>query len=290
MLQLTQILVPVDFSERCLGAARYAEALAKRFQSEVVLFHALEPLRYEFSTLEFGGAVMTDLIQNRTEQARRQLNEFLEGELRDVTVRRILADGDPAERIVTFAAEHKTGLIAMPTHGYGPFRRFILGSVTAKVLHDADCPVLTGVHMEQAPAPATIAFRKVVCAVDLGPQSRKAVCWASNFSAAVGARLILMHTVPCIESKPGEYFDRELADDLIRSSREELEKLRDTLKAEAEITVVSGDPPKTVCDVAGSSSADLLVIGRGSAAGVFGRLRTNAYAIIRLSPCPVVSV
>lgn len=290
MLQLTQILVPVDFSERCLGAARYAEALAKHFQSEVVLFHALEPLRYEFSTLEFGGAVMTDLVQNRTEQARRQLNEFMEGELRDVKVRRVLADGDPAERIVTFANEQKAGLIAMPTHGYGPFRRFILGSVTAKVLHDADCPVLTGVHMEEAPAPGTIAFRNVVCAVDLGPQSRKAVCWASKFSAAVGARLVLTHTVPCIESKPGEYFDRELADDLTRSSSEELEKLRDGLNAQAEITVVSGDPPKSVCDVAKSNSADLLVIGRGSAAGVFGRLRTNAYAIIRLSPCPVVSV
>ncbi len=39
----------------------------------------------------------------------------------------------------------------MPTHGYGPFRRFILGSVTAKVLHDADCPVWTGVHLEEAP-------------------------------------------------------------------------------------------------------------------------------------------
>ena len=40
----------------------------------------------------------------------------------------------------------------MPTHGYGPFRRFILGSNTAKVLHDADCPVWTGVHVEEIPA------------------------------------------------------------------------------------------------------------------------------------------
>ena len=39
-------------------------------------------------------------------------------------------------------------VILMPTHGYGPFRRFILGSNTAKVLHDADCPVWTGVHLE----------------------------------------------------------------------------------------------------------------------------------------------
>jgi hypothetical protein len=33
-----------------------------------------------------------------------------------------------------------------------------------------------------------------------------------------------------------------------------------------------------------------VIIGRGSAAGDFGRLRTNSYAIIRQSPCPVVSV
>jgi nucleotide-binding universal stress UspA family protein len=36
--------------------------------------------------------------------------------------------------------------------------------------------------------------------------------------------------------------------------------------------------------------ANLLVIGRGSASGIFGRLRANAYSIIRESPCPVVSV
>jgi len=45
-----------------------------------------------------------------------------------------------------------------------------------------------------------------------------------------------------------------------------------------------------VCNIARQRQADLLVIGRGSAAGVYGRLRTNAYAIIRESPCPVVSV
>ena len=36
----------------------------------------------------------------------------------------------------------------MPTHGLGKLRRFILGSVTAKVLHDLEAPVLTGAHVE----------------------------------------------------------------------------------------------------------------------------------------------
>jgi len=290
MLQLTTILVPVDFSERCIGAVRYAEAVARMFGSEMVLFYALEPMRYDLSAFEFSGAVMTGLTQGRAEQARAQLDAFMAGELERVCVRRVLAEGDPAERIVGYAHSNHVDLIAMPTHGYGPFRRFILGSVTAKVLHDADCPVLTGVHMEDARAPEAINLRTVLCAVDLGPQSRKTACWAAHFADSIGARLVLTHAIPCIETQPGEYFDRELADDLKRSSGEELKKLCCMLDAEAEILVQSGDPPRTVCEAAASSGADLLVIGRGSAAGVFGRLRTNAYSIIRESPCPVVSV
>jgi hypothetical protein len=65
--------------------------------------------------------------------------------------KRVVLEGDPARQIVDYAHEEKVDLIVMPTHGYGPFRQFILGSITAKVLHDADCPVWTGVHLEEAP-------------------------------------------------------------------------------------------------------------------------------------------
>jgi nucleotide-binding universal stress UspA family protein len=290
MFPLSRILLPVDFSERCLGATRYAEALAAHFHSEITLLHVLEPIRYEFSTLEFGGTVMNDLLANRAEVARKQLEGFLREELSGVRVKRELLEGDPAARIVEYAHNERIKLITLPTHGYGPFRRFILGSVTAKVLHDADCPVWTGVHLEEAPTVESIAFRTILCAVDLGPLSRKAATWASEMAKEFGARLVLLHANPCIESRPGEYFDRELAADLAKSARTELEKLSEAVGARAEILVDGGDTPNVVCRAAQKSAADLLVIGRGSAAGLFGRLRTNAYAIIRQSPCPVVSV
>ena len=290
MPTLAKILVPVDFSERCLGAARYAEALSGRFQSEIALLHVLEPMRYEFSTLEFGGTVMNDLLANRAEQAQQQLQAFLAEELAGAHVKRVLLDGDPAQKIVRYAQSEHSDVIAMSTHGYGPFRRFILGSVTAKVLHDADCPVLTGVHMEQVPAAEAIAFRTVMCAVDLGPQSRRALEWASRMAAEFGARLVALHAVPCVEVRPGECFDREATERLAGTAREQLEELAEGLAPNAEVVVEGGDPPKAVCRAAERAHADLLVIGRGSAAGIFGRLRTNAYAIIRQSPCPVVSV
>ena len=62
-----------------------------------------------------------------------------------------MLEGDASEVITKYAAEHGTDLIMMPTHGYGVFRGLLLGSVTAKVLHDAVCPVWTAVHVEETP-------------------------------------------------------------------------------------------------------------------------------------------
>jgi nucleotide-binding universal stress UspA family protein len=70
----------------------------------------------------------------------------------------------------------------------------------------------------------------------------------------------------------------------------EIKKLLEKVPASPEILIESGDAAKMVCSLASRTGADVLVIGRGSAAGVFGRLRANAYSIIRQSPCPVVSV
>jgi nucleotide-binding universal stress UspA family protein len=165
----------------------------------------------------------------------------------------------------------------MPTHGYGRFRRFILGSNTAKVLHDADCPVWTGVHMEDASAMPSIAIRNILCAVDLGPQSSRALAWAAGLAREFDARLTLLHAMPC-------------GPDVGLSAGEELRMLQGTAGAKADVLLESGEPAKAICDAAGRLRADVLVIGRGSAAGVYGRLRTNAYSIIRQSPCPVVSV
>jgi nucleotide-binding universal stress UspA family protein len=219
MFPLSNILLPVDFSERCLGAARYAESLAAHFQAEIALIHVVEPLHYDFGELEFAGTVANDVLESRLAQARQQLDAFLASELAAARVSRVLVEGDPARCIVEYAHERQTGLIAMPTHGYGPFRRFILGSVTAKVLHDADCPVLTGVHLEEAPPLASIALRTILCALDLGPQSRKTLSWASQMASEFGARLVLAHAIPSIEARPGDYFDAGLTAEVTKGAR-----------------------------------------------------------------------
>jgi len=288
-MPLSRIVVPIDFSERSTGPARYAEALQKAFQSKITLVHVLPPPHYEFGAMEVGGTVLEELIASRAQQVRADLDNFMADELPPGTVDRVVREGDPAQEIVALAHEIEAGLIVMPTHGYGPFRRFILGSVTAKVLHDADCPVWTGVHLE-APSPEACHWRKIAVGVDLGPQTERTLMWAARFAELAGSEMALVHATPNLEGKAGEYFDPDWKTHLESAVREEVAALQERLGLRAPLVIDSGDAAPTVCRLAEEWGADLLVIGRGSASGVFGRMRANAYAIIRQSHCPVVSV
>ncbi len=57
--------------------------------------------------------------------------------------------GGVADSIVEFAREMHADLIVIPTRGFGPPRPFLIGSVTAKVLHDALCPVWISPHPKE---------------------------------------------------------------------------------------------------------------------------------------------
>lgn len=163
-----KILFPVDFSERCGDAARMVETFAGHFEAELTLLYVLAPRTYN------------DILVDAAGISEQQLSAYLDDELKPFNVRRVMLDGDPASAITKYAHSREFDLIMLPTHGYGGFRRLILGSVTERVLHDAVCPVWTGVHMEQVPRLEDIALRKIVCAVDLGAQSCPTLSWATR--------------------------------------------------------------------------------------------------------------
>jgi nucleotide-binding universal stress UspA family protein len=285
---LERILAPVEFAERCAGAVRYAKTLADQFESELTLLHVVPPPPPSMGE---------DVYARATAEVKEKLDAFLAGDLSGSSVRRIVVKGDPARKIVQYALNEQSDVILMATHGLGGFRRHLLGSNTAKVLHDADCPVWTGVHLEGAGASPPFPIRSILCAVDLGPQSANALAWASTLQREFNAQLTLAHAALTPPQRarmgaPGREDARESNwDAAVRSAAQnELEQLRSDSGAAARILVESGEPAQVISEAAHRLHADILVIGRGSAAGAQGRLRANAYAIIRQSPCPVVSV
>jgi nucleotide-binding universal stress UspA family protein len=106
----------------------------------------------------------------------------------------------------------------------------------------------------------------------------------------VGAKLTVIHVVPHLERIPGEYFERDWEVEVKQLVTADLEKLFTGKPGDPTLMVEGGDPVDAICGAARDKAADLMVIGRGTASGIFGRMRAHAYEIIRESPCPVVSV
>jgi nucleotide-binding universal stress UspA family protein len=277
-MKLTKILLPVDFSEQGDGAAQQAAALARHFHAGLILLHVNPILVPALAAPgEFTGPIDTGWITALEAQGRKDLETYHQADLAGIDVRKIVVTGDPAASIVELAHREKPDLIVMPTHGYGPFRRFLLGSVAAKVLHDVDVPVWTGAHLQKGSQPMWKRIGRVICAIDL-KMAEAVLPWARDFASEFKAELIIVHAI------------HEQPQVNAASALEYIQCLQRKLSAAGEVLIEEGNPAQVVQAAANRRNADVVVIGRSPREGVSGRLRTNAYSIVRDAPCPVVSV
>ena len=165
----------------------------------------------------------------------------------------------------------------------------LLGSITAKVLHDAQCPVFTSTHAESTPVTLP-PLRTIVCAIDYGSHSEAVLRWADQIARSVGAQLSISHVLPAIPMGQWGYCDENISVAMQKDAEDKAHALLESTGIGAKIVVESGPVIQTLSEIAKETHADLLVIGRHHESGILGRLRDTAYAIIRESPCPVVSV
>jgi nucleotide-binding universal stress UspA family protein len=287
MFQLKSILFPVEFSQRDEAAAPFVLSLAQRYHARVVVFHALQPPPPFYAGMNVIYPQDYDFV-GALDELRIDLRKFAEAQLPKIEVECEVQPGEPAAAIVQYACAVGIDLIAMPTHGYGMFRRALLGSVTAKVLHDSKIPVWTSAH---APEPSHRAHpqpRRILCAIDMKPEALATLETAVALATDAGSSLDLIH-IPAATVPPdvaAGYLEELLAKALHGEQSEVIELARITTEPEGEGGNVAG----TVRNLAMQSRADLVVIGRGAIRTGLGRLYANAYDIIRESPCPVLSV
>jgi len=290
MCPISRILVPVDFSDRCLRMMPYVRAIAERYKAEVILLHVVNPV-YTIPPTGISAPALVPVPQWVLTEKTKEVERFAALELRGLPVRRLVYEGDPESQIAAFAKEEDVQLVAIPTRGYGALRRYLIGSVAAKILHDLSCPVLTGVHMEDQEPLANVKLSNIVCALNLGAQSPDTLACASRLAKDFESRLSVVHVIPDIS--PGLYvtFNSRLKQEWEEMARKDVEKLQREVGAESvSICIQQGDVADQVCSFAHAIAADLVVVGRGAQDRGIGRLRTNAYAIIRQAPCPVFSV
>ncbi|MDA0203954.1 MAG: universal stress protein [Acidobacteria bacterium] len=278
MSPITTILVPVDFSDQSRFAVREAASIADRFGAKLLLLHVVPKSESGFA--QFRGQ---ESLGEREAYAAAELSQVAAREAPESACEEIVLSGDVDAAVRRLVEERSVDLVIMPTSGEGPFRPYLIGSNTAKVLHDAACPVLTGAHAKEMPD-ACFPYYRIGCLLDLRERSDKVLQDAFDFARAYRADLTVIHVAPGFHVDEAPVADFGAA--IKRSARRRLQELLERVNVEAACIVETGDLIAKAAELVVDKKLDLLVIGRGAG----DDFRSDAYDLIRSSHCPVLSV
>ena len=198
-----KILVPLDGSELAEVALPYAEELAGRLGSEVVLVHVCESAEAQYHHMH------QLYIQKMVGATKRGAKRYLEQPgSKEILVRSVILTGHPAERIADFADEQCIDLIVIATHGWSGIRRWVVGSVADKLLRATKRPVALirakGVHHH---AVDKGTMKKTVVPLDGSSESEAIIPYIEELASKLKGEVILLHVVPPaspVYAVPGE--------------------------------------------------------------------------------------
>ena len=137
-LQAKKVLVPFDYSDRCVNAVRRALEIIPG-DGEVVVAHVM---------IDFFPVHPEELYPQFSQEAERQRVEskmkemLLDGDINLGNIRLEFAVGDAGTEIAELAKAEKADLVVVPSHGRRGFKRMVLGSVAERISRLSPCPVL----------------------------------------------------------------------------------------------------------------------------------------------------
>jgi nucleotide-binding universal stress UspA family protein len=156
-LDFKRILCPVDLSDFSLAAVKLAAKLSDASRARLYLLHVIDnPFDelYMTSITQADPAAMdlykrelldrSKILRATEEHSQVLLKQFCHDAIQHLPKIRYLVDsGDPFEKIIDAAENHRIDLIVLATHGRTGLKRLLIGNVAEKVVRHAPCPVLT---------------------------------------------------------------------------------------------------------------------------------------------------
>jgi nucleotide-binding universal stress UspA family protein len=188
-----RILVPLDGSELAELALPYAEELAEKLDSEVILLNVRssgeDPANPELRTYLSKTVAIV-------EQNMKKSGEAVPGQKIKVASAIIGSSGlitHAAEEIVDYVEKEKISLITMATHGRTGIKRWALGSTADKVVRAAKCPILlVRAHIS---VPRKIKIDKLLVPLDGSRLSETVLPHIESLAAKLKSKVILLHVV-----------------------------------------------------------------------------------------------
>ena len=135
--------MPLDGSEVAESIVPHVIELARSFKLKVVLLQAFTLKQIIYAYKDY--ITDFDALERSSKSGASRYLQQKERELKEagLDVSIVTAEGEAAETIIELAQGAPDSLIAMCTHGHSGIRRWMLGSITEKVVRHADNPLLT---------------------------------------------------------------------------------------------------------------------------------------------------
>jgi nucleotide-binding universal stress UspA family protein len=304
MIEIRDILCPIDFSDCSRRALDHAVTIAKWHDSRVTLLHVFNILPV-VAYVEGGETLpATPVLCADRDALVTSVQKFADAEVgSSVPLTCDVAEGDIADTVLSKARTLRSDLIVMGTHGRSGLERVILGSVTNKVLRRSECPVLSvPPRMAEVVPISSTLFTQIVCAVDFSPCSMHALAYAMSLAQEADAHLTLVHVIetPVVSEDLHETIaggPRSLREYVAAAERERRQRLEEAVPeavrayCHVDIVLSTGTPYREILRVAAERVAGLIVCGvhgRGAIDRfVFG---STTEQLVRHASCAVLSL
>ena len=265
----TRILVPLDGSPRAEEVLPYARLIGKALGARVDLIRVLEPLRFDLAEPE-----AVQFLDDAAKEVRAEAPEYLEGVVTSLEAAGLEAsgsflEGSAAALIVAEAEKEPDTLIAMSTHGRSGPGRWLLGSVTDKVLHATTRPMLIIRSRGEGEVARDVKLTSLVAPVDGSPMAEQILPHAMALAKALFLNIILVRVTPSVTDYLREReHSTAIFDGVLKGADAEASeylrrvgaRLRDERGLMVEERVLHGEPPGAIVDVAHELSENLVAM------------------------------
>ena len=287
-MKIECILCPTDLSPDSDEALRYATALSRAYNAELILLHC-DPT---------GVGLATPDAHDKAAQAIREALQKHSGstDLAGFDWKSLIVNcDDTGAAIVREAARYGVDLIVMRSRRR-PHRAALLGSTAESVSRTAPCPVLV-MHTDErewvSGSDSKIELKRVLVAYDFSDYSELALNYALSFAQEYRSELHLLHVLPPFRLNESEISWYPLGRE--GAYHKAAHRLQKAVPPEAHLwcdikhAVSEGQPYREILSYAGKNNIDLICLGaHGAGFGMQTLFGSNVDRVLRQAPCPVL--
>jgi len=282
-LIVRDILLATDFSGCSTRALDYAVGIATRYESQLHLFHSIDPRSYMLADRDVVWKTRDDLeceLQSLVLELRRR------GRAKDLAINIIVEVGDFSATFRQVVKDLDPSLIVVGTHGRTGWRKMVLGSVAETVIDQAPCPVLSVGPSTRRRRIQESGPEKILLVSEAYARSSLAESYAFSLARKYGSRLT---AIDFLENESGRVI-AQVSELECRESEFKVAIPDRELVSSSIMPTEIGAQSDLILQTANHSAADLIVVAVPETHRFTDRfLSTESYRVVCGAPCPVLT-